>query len=140
MSRAEVCRDRAIRLLLRFLCVALNMGRLPSLVGREVFGSKMAREPSCAFEESVIFVCDVEQCLAELEPFDRRLVVLCIFENRSEWEAARQLGRCQADISRLLKDCLDRLYATFVRKRLLSPPPERLFSEEPESEEGAYAP
>lgn len=108
-------RLRAIQLLNRFYRTSLLIGRMPSVMGGTAFRSRITGAPGRAFEDAVIFVCDVERCLAALDDFDRELLALCIFEERSEFFAARCFGRNQADISRRLGELLDLLYSTFCR-------------------------
>ena len=115
-------RMRTIALLHRFVRTAMLVGRMPSLLGREIFRTHIRSSPTRAFEDSVIFVCDVERCLRALDPLDQRLIAYCILEDRSEWEAARQFCRNQSDISRRLGYVLDLLHETFCRIGLLSPP------------------
>lgn len=112
-------RMRTMALLQRFFRTALLLGRMPSLLGREVFRSRMRYLPARALEDAVVFICDVERCLQSLEPTDQRLIALCVFEDRSEWEAARRFHRSQSDISRRLGRVLDLLHETFCRQGLL---------------------
>lgn len=114
-------RMRTMALLHRFFRTALLLGRMPSLLGREIFRTRAQSQPATAFEDAVLFVCDVERCLRALEPGDQRLVAFCILEDRSEWEAARRLHRSQSDISRQLGRVLDLLHETFCRLGLLPP-------------------
>ncbi|MCL6566101.1 MAG: hypothetical protein K6U09_06730 [Acidobacteriia bacterium] len=116
-------RLRVILLLRRFFRTSLLLGRMPSVMGGDRFRSQFRSRPSRAFEDAVLFVCDVERCLRSLEPFDQRILALCIFEDRSEWETARLFGRPQAHISRRLGEVLDLLHETFCRLGLLTPPP-----------------
>ena len=122
-------RTRTMVLLQRFLRTALSLGRMPSLVGREIFCTRVQARPPSAFEDSVLFVCDVEKCLAQLNPLEQRLIAYCILENRSEWEASRQFHASQGLISRHLGHALDFLYLTFCQRGLLKPIPEALRSE-----------
>jgi hypothetical protein len=118
-------------LLHRFLRTALSIGRLPSLVGREIFRTRAHAGPSSAFEDAVLFVCDIEKCLRALEPLEQRLIAFCVLENRSEWEASREFHASQGFISRHLGHALDSLHLTFCNRRLLPPLPEGLGSSEP---------
>lgn len=112
-------RMRTMAVLHRFFRTALLVGRMPSLLGREVFRTRMTAMPARAFEDSVLFVCDVERCLTYLEPIDQRLIAFCVLEDHSEWEAARQFGRTQSDVSRRLGRTLDLLHETFCRMGVL---------------------
>lgn len=116
-------RMRTMALLYRFLRTALSLGRMPSLVGREIFRARVRARPPSAFEDAVLFVCDVEKCLGELEPLEQRLIAYCVLENRSEWEASRQFQTSQGFISRHLGHALDVLHVTLCRRGLLPPLP-----------------
>jgi len=112
-------RARTIGLLHRFFRAALLVGRMPSVLGREVFRSRASHVPPRALEDSVVFVCDVERSLARLAPLERRLLAFCVFEDRSEWEAARRFHLSQSDVSRRLGRTLDALHETFCGWGLL---------------------
>jgi len=114
-------RARTMALLHRFFRTALQLGRMPSLLGREIFRSRTQSLPARAFEDSVVFVCDVERCLSSLDPMDQRLIAFCILEDHSEWQAARSFHRSQSEISRRLCYALDLLHDTFCRIGLLKP-------------------
>jgi hypothetical protein len=120
MLLPTVERLRTMALLRRFFGAALAVGRMPSLLGREVFRQSVSALPTRAFEDSVLFVCDVESCLRSLHPFDQRLIAFCVLEGYSEWEAARRFRDSQTEISRRLADALDRLHETFCRLGLLT--------------------
>jgi DNA-directed RNA polymerase specialized sigma24 family protein len=119
MRLATYERRMAAGLLLRFFHASLRLGRMPSLLGREIFRSRESGRSPTAFEDTVIFLCDVEKCLASLAHSDQRLIALCVFEDRSEWEAARVFGQTQTEISRRLGRTLDLLYETFCRGGML---------------------
>ncbi len=122
---------RTMALLHRYFRKALLIGRLPSLLGREVYPSRLPNRRVHLFEETVIFVCDVDRCLSALEPLDQRLIAYCILEDHTEWEAARQFRRSQSEISRRLQTTLDLLHETFCRLGILRPMEAELL---PESE------
>jgi hypothetical protein len=123
MRLATFERTRTMALLHRFLRTALSLGRMPSIFGREIFRTTLQARPPSAFEDSVLFVCDVEKCIAQLNPLEQRLIAYCILENRSEWEASRQFHASQGFISRHLAHALDLLHVTFCRRGLLPPMP-----------------
>lgn len=127
-------RMRTVGLLLRFFRMSLQVGRMPSLLGREVIPSRLRGQPARAFEDAVLFVCDVERCLRGLEPLEQRLIAYCILEEHSEWQAARQFRQAQSSVSRKLCNALDMLHSTFCRVGLLPPPPSELQQEDVEGE------
>ena len=64
-------RDRTMGLLRRYRRISIEVGRLPSLLGRELFRTRVSSYHVTSFEEAVIFVRDVEcrlQKLNEVRP------------------------------------------------------------------------
>jgi hypothetical protein len=54
-------RERTVALLRRYLRISIEVGRLPSIHGRELFRSKVTSYRMSSFEDGVIFVHNVEQ-------------------------------------------------------------------------------
>lgn len=125
-------RLRVILLLQRFFRTSLLLGRMPSVMGGNAFRSNLRGTHPRAFEDAVLFVCDVERCLRSLEPLDQKIIAICVLEDRSEWEAARLFRSHQAHISRRLGEVLDLLHETFCRLGLLPPLPAELHTPEKE--------
>ena len=60
-------RDRTVALLRRYARASVEVGRLPSLLGREYFRAKVSSYPMTSFEDIVIFVHDMDNlCGAEV--------------------------------------------------------------------------
>lgn len=126
MNLMTLERVQTVVMLHRFFRTALQVGRMPSLLGREIFRSRTANLPARAFEDAVVFVCDVERCLRSLESQEQKLIGFCILAEHPEWEAARRFHLSQSDVSRRLNRALDLLHETFCRlgllKRVVEPP------------------
>lgn len=122
-------RARTMALLHRFLRTSFSLGRMPSIIGREIFRTQLQARPARAFEDAVLFICDIEKCLAELTPLQQRLIAFCILENRSEWEASRVFRANQGSVSRNLALALDLLHESLCRKGLLPPLEQELASD-----------
>src|SRR5205809_6297590 len=60
-------RERTIALLRRYLRISIEVGRLPSLLGRDLFRSKVTSYRMSSFEDAVIFVHDAERDLSQLD-------------------------------------------------------------------------
>src|SRR5260370_30342836 len=73
-------RSRTTALLRRYLRVSIEVGRLPSILGRELFRSKVTSYRMSSFEDGVIFVHDVEQALDKLQVFPRRIIAAILFQ------------------------------------------------------------
>jgi hypothetical protein len=112
--------DRTIALLRRYFRMSLEIGRMPSVLGREVFRARVTSYRVHTFEDAVIFVHDVEKCLEQLEPFSRQLIARVILQNYSYEEAAALVGCGERSVYRLLPLALDRLSEIFLSTKMLS--------------------
>ena len=72
-------RGRTMGLLRRYFRMSLDIGRLPSLLGREFFRARVASYHVLSFEDVVILVHEVERCLDRLDEFARDVVVRVVF-------------------------------------------------------------
>src|SRR5689334_4751638 len=77
-------RERTAALLRRYLQSSIEIGRLPSLLGRELFRSKVTAYHMSSFEDGVIFVHDVEQILEQLCDFWKQLISLIVFQDYTQ--------------------------------------------------------
>jgi len=118
-------RDRTTALLWRYTRLAVEIGRLPSLLGREFFRARVSPYSAQTFENTVIFVHDVECCLRLLDPADRILVAMLSLEQRSQDEVARSLRCTQRTIGRRYAEALDRLSEIFLQREILVRLPEK---------------
>ncbi len=114
-------RDHTLALLYRYLRLSIDTGRLPSLLGREFFRARVSRYSAQTFEDAVIFVHDVEQCLRQLDDFSRELIVRVVFQDYTEDEASRMLRRRRETVVRRLPEALDRLTDLFLACGILRP-------------------
>jgi hypothetical protein len=112
-------RDRTTGLLWRYVRLAVEIGRLPSLLGREFFRARVSRYSAQTFEDSVIFVHDVECCLQSLDAADKILIAMLALEQNTQEEAARSLGCTQRTIVRRYAEALDHLSEIFLKREIL---------------------
>jgi len=61
-------------MLRRYQTMSMEAGRVPSLLGRELFRGNVSSYTVHSFEDVVIYVHDVERCLARLDPGQQHLV------------------------------------------------------------------
>jgi len=115
--------DRTIALLRRYFRMSLEIGRMPSILGREVFRARVTSYRVHTFEDAVIFVHDVERCLEQLEPFSRKLIARVILQDYTQEEAASLLGCARMTVYRLLPAALDELSNVFLGAKLLAVSP-----------------
>jgi hypothetical protein len=102
-------RRRTVALLRRYARASVEVGRLPSLLGREFFRSRVTSYTMRNFEEVVIFVTDMERAIEKLNPLEKKLLALNVLEEYTLDEIARLLSCNRKMIQRLLQDALDQL-------------------------------
>src|SRR5580692_6438106 len=73
-------RRRTVALLRRYARCSVEVGRLPSLLGREFFRSRVTSYTMRNFEDVVIFVTDMEQAIDKLTALERKLLGMNILE------------------------------------------------------------
>jgi len=112
-------RERTAGLLRRYFQLSVEVGRLPSLLGRELFRAKVSVYTARTFEDAVIFVHDVEHCLEDLNQFDRRLLGKVVFQDYSHDEAARLLGCGRKTVGRRVPEILDQVSERLLDQGLL---------------------
>jgi hypothetical protein len=112
--------DRTIALLRRYFRMSLEIGRMPSVLGREVFRARVTSYRVHTFEDAVIFVHDVERCVERLEPFSRQLIARVILQDYTFEEAASLMGCTRMTVYRLFPGALDELSAMFLDSKLLA--------------------
>jgi hypothetical protein len=118
-------RDRTMALLWRYMRLAVEAGRLPSLLGREFFRARVSPYSVQTFEDTVIFVHDVECCLRLLDAADKILIAMLGMEQYTQAEAAQSLRCTQRTIGRHYSEALDHLSEIFLKRELLTPLPEK---------------
>lgn len=102
-------RRRTVALLRRYARASVEVGRLPSLLGREFFRSRVTSYTMRNFEEVVIFVTDMERAIEKLSSHEKKLLAMNILEEYTIPEVARLLCCNQRMAERFLQDALDQL-------------------------------
>jgi hypothetical protein len=118
-------RDRTRALLRRYFRLSIEVGRLPSLLGREFFRTKVTSYRVGTFEDAVIFVHDVERCLDKLNGFERTLIGRVVLQDFSHDEASHLMGCWRRTVGRRLPEALDHLSEIFLEAAMLSRLPAR---------------
>lgn len=113
-------RERTVALLRRYLQSSIEIGRLPSLLGRELFRSKVTAYHMSSFEDGVIFVHDVEHALEQLRDFWKHLIALIVFQDYTQDEAADVLHCARKTVNREFWLALDRVSELFLAGGLLN--------------------
>lgn len=116
-----IYRDRTVALLRRYARLAVECGRLPSLLGRDFFRSKITSYHIATFEDTVIFVHDVETSLERLGGFEKRVIAMVVLEEFSQEEAGHLLDCSARTVGRYIYEALDKLTEIFLRGSILKP-------------------
>ncbi len=116
-----VYRRNTVALLRRYFRMSIELGRLPSILGREFFRAKVTSYRMQSFEDVVILVHDVERCLERLDPDAQQVVARVILQEHTYDEAAAIMGWPRRRVARLVMDATDQLSEIFLETRLLEP-------------------
>jgi hypothetical protein len=108
-------------MLRRYQTMSMEAGRVPSLLGRELFRGNVTSHTIHSFEDVVIYVHDVEKCLAKLDKGQQHLVRRIALQGYTQGETSAMLGINLRTVIRRYYEALDQLTGMFLRKGLLQP-------------------
>jgi predicted DNA-binding protein (UPF0251 family) len=114
-------------MLKRYLRLSIEVGRLPSLLGREFFRSKVTSYTVGTFEDALIFVHD---------EFEKKLMAKMVFQEYSQDEAARLLGCGRRTLVRRFPEMIDKLSDIFLKGNLIDRLPATISKRETACQEG----
>ena len=114
-----VYRSSCVAMLRRYFQMSIELGRLPMLLGREFFRSRSDTIRSAWFEDAVIYVHDIERCVAALNPFDQQVIARVIFQDYTQEDAARLLQCNERHLRRRLAVALEVLAQLFLDRKLM---------------------
>jgi hypothetical protein len=117
-------RQKTTALLRRYMRWSLEAGRVPSLLGRELFRAKISSYTATTFEARVIFLHDIERCLARLQEFDRQIVARVVLQEYDHDAAAKLLQCTRKTLERRLPELIDELSESLLKSDLLERIPE----------------
>lgn len=112
-------RVRAVSLLRKYFKMSVELGHLPSLLGKEFFRSQVTSYTTHTFEDAVIFVHDMEQALAAIDPRSQMIIARVIFQEYSYEEAAGILGMSSRHFLRSAARALDSLSELLLARELM---------------------
>ena len=112
-------RRRTVALLRRYARASVEVGRLPSLLGREFFRTRVTSYTMRNFEDVVIFVADMEKAIDKLSAMEKKLLAMNILEEYTIPEVSRLLGCTQRTIERFLQEALDQFSRILLMGGLL---------------------
>ncbi len=113
-------RNRTQTMLRRYLRYSLETGRVPSILGREFFRSKVSSYTVATFEDRVIFVYDMERSIEMLDGFSRELLTRVVLQEHHPEDIRRQYAMPRRSIYRRLEEALDELSGILLNRRLLT--------------------
>ena len=108
-------------LLRRYVKLSMEAGRVPSMLGRELFRGHVSSHKVQSFEDVSNFVIDVERCLATLDPGQRHLVRRIALEEYTQEEAAALLGMSLRTVIRRYREAIDRMTRVLLEQGMMQP-------------------
>jgi hypothetical protein len=106
-------------LLRRYRYASTQVGRAPSILGDPVGRGWASSRPIRTFEDAVIFVLDIENCLSQLSILDRELLGKVVLQDYTQEEAALMLGIGIRTVGYRFPLALDRLTEKLLAADLL---------------------
>jgi hypothetical protein len=106
-------------LLRRYLYASMQVGRAPSILGDSVGRGWASSRPVRTFEDAIIFVLDIENCLSQLSILDRELLGRVVLQDYTQEEAALMLGIGIRTVGYRFPLALDRLTDKLLAADLL---------------------
>ena len=86
--------------------MSVEVGRLPSILGSEFFRTQVTSYSVSTFEDAVIFVHDVERCVARLDKLSPEVIARVILHGFSQEETAWLLGCNRRTVERDVPDAV----------------------------------
>ena len=117
-------RGRTVALLRRYMRLALEAGRLPSVLGSLFFRTGVTSYGVMTFEERVIFVRDMEICLGKLDDQSREILGRCVIQGHDLRDTAKLTRGTARTTRRNIPEAIDNLTEILLKTGLL----EELFS------------
>jgi len=115
-----VCfRGQTLSLVRHFFELSCQVGRLPSLLGREFFRARVSHHAIPSFEEQVVFVRDMQLCLERLSEEHAEIITLVGLYDLSREEVAEMLHCSRWWVSDHFARALDALSEIFLQAHLL---------------------
>ena len=108
-------------MLRRYVRLSMEAGRVPSLLGQEMFRGNVTSCRVDSFDDVVIFVHDVEKCLEKLEGEQQRLVTRIALQQYTICETAELLGIRPKTVVRHYRQAIDQLTQVFLDVKMLEP-------------------
>ena len=112
-------RGQTLAIVRHYFEMSCQLGRLPSILGREFFRAKVSHHAIPSFEDQALFAHDVEQALLKLDEDDVQVITLLGFYDLDLREVAGMLGRSEGCLSQRYGEAVARLTQIFLDSGLL---------------------
>lgn len=112
-------RGQTLAMVRHFFEISSQLGRLPSIVGREFFRAKVSHRGIPSFEDQAVFSHDVEQALLKLDDEAIDVITLVGLYDLTQKETAVMLHRSEGCISQRYAEALAQLTQIFLDNGLL---------------------
>ena len=117
----SIYRRTTVAFLRKFFRMSIELGHLPSLLGREFFRTHVTSYTTYTFEDAVIFTHDVERCLESLPRRLQEILGYIVMQEYTQPETARLMNISQRSVERWYAEALDRMAEVCVRHGLMKP-------------------
>jgi hypothetical protein len=108
-------------LIRRYVKISMEAGRAPSMLGREMFRGKVTSYRVHSFEDSVIFIHDIEKCIAKLDRPQQQILYRIAQQEYTLAETATLMALPMHTVHRRYNRALDILTEHLLAHRLLEP-------------------
>jgi hypothetical protein len=108
-------------LLQRYVRMSMEAGKVPSLLGQEMFHGRVTSYRVESFEDVVIYLHDVEKCLEKLEVEQQHLISRIALQQYSLGETAELMGLKPRTVVRRYGQAVDCLTKVFLSVKMLEP-------------------
>jgi hypothetical protein len=112
-------RKHTEKMLRRYLYASMQVGRAPSILGDPIARGWVSSRPVRTFEDAVIFVLDIENCINQLGSLDRHLLSRIVIQEYTQTETASLLGMSVRTVSYKFPQAIDRLTEHLLEAGLL---------------------
>ncbi len=107
-------RGQTLAIVRHFFEMSCQLGRLPSILGREFFRAKVSHHAIPSFEDQALFAHDVQQSLMKLDDEGLEVLTLIGLYDLNTNEAAQILHRSAGCVSQRYAEALARLTQIFL--------------------------
>jgi hypothetical protein len=108
-------------MLRRYVRLSMESGKVPSLLGQEMFRGRVTSCRVDSFDDVVIFIHDVDRCLEKLDLEQQDLISRIALQQYTLGETAALLGLKPRTVVRRYGQSVDRLTRILLNAKLLEP-------------------